>query len=76
MISSSVDDEEDEDALKLLAELLAEEGVDPNARDENSWRTVSPFFVPQGVRLSTLNLNLNREFYCLYLLFYSYYTRH
>lgn len=40
VISSSVDDEEDEDALKLLAELLAEEGVDPNAGDEALWSNV------------------------------------
>lgn len=38
VISSSVEDEEDEEALKLLAELLAEEGVDPNAGDEVLWR--------------------------------------
>ncbi|CAM9360828.1 unnamed protein product [Laminaria digitata] len=37
VISSSVDDEEDEEALKLLSELLAEEGVDPNAGDEALW---------------------------------------
>ncbi|CAN0143526.1 unnamed protein product [Pylaiella littoralis] len=35
VISSSVDD--NEAALKLLAELLAEEGVDPNAGDEALW---------------------------------------
>ena len=63
VISSSVGDEEDEDALKLLAELLAEDGVDPNALDEKSWETVSPLYVPQGVSLSTLNLNSNREQY-------------
>lgn len=40
VISSSVDDEEDEDALKLLAELLAEEGVDPNAGNEALWNNV------------------------------------
>lgn len=49
VISSSVDDEEDEDALKLLAELLAEEGVDPNAGDEALW---------SNVRLCCLWLNL------------------
>lgn len=38
MICSSVDD--NEAALKLLAELLAEEGVDPNAGDEDLWDNV------------------------------------
>lgn len=41
VISSSVDDSEDEDALELLTELLAEEGVDPNAGDEALWSKVS-----------------------------------
>lgn len=52
VISSSVDDEEDEEALKLLAELLAEEGVDPNAGDEALWSNVSnvsPLLLPQAV---------------------------
>lgn len=48
VISSSVDDEEDEEALKLLSELLAEEGVDPNAGDEALWSNVSPLLVPQS----------------------------
>ncbi|CAM9855224.1 unnamed protein product, partial [Hapterophycus canaliculatus] len=37
VISSSVDDNEDPHALQLLAELLAEDGVDPNAGDEHLW---------------------------------------
>ncbi|CAM9575521.1 unnamed protein product [Ectocarpus sp. 12 AP-2014] len=37
VISSSVDEDEDPHALKLLAELLAEDGVDPNAGDEALW---------------------------------------
>ncbi|CAN0051825.1 unnamed protein product [Scytosiphon promiscuus] len=37
VISSSVGDVEDPHALQLLAELLAEDGVDPNAGDEDLW---------------------------------------
>lgn len=40
VISSSVDEDEDPHALKLLAELLAEDGVDPNAGDEALWDNV------------------------------------
>lgn len=40
MISSSVDDDEDPESLKLLAELLAEDGVDPNAGDDALWDNV------------------------------------
>lgn len=42
VISASVGkDEEDKDALKLLAELLAQDAVDPNAGDEALWDIVS-----------------------------------
>lgn len=44
VISAAVDDEEDEHAVTLLTELLAEEGVDPNAGDEASLDKV--IFVP------------------------------
>ncbi len=40
VISSSVDDDEDPESLKLLAELLAEDGVDPNAGDDTLWDNV------------------------------------
>lgn len=40
VISSSVDDDEDPESLKLLAELLAEDGVDPNAGDDALWDNV------------------------------------
>lgn len=66
VISSSVEDEEDEEALKLLAELLAEEGVDPNAGDEVLWRAVSPFFVSASscfIEHTELNLELRRVFF-------------
>lgn len=66
VISSSVEDEEDEEALKLLAELLAEEGVDPNAGDEVLWRAVSPFFVSASscfIEHTELNLELRRDFF-------------
>lgn len=48
VICSSVDD--NEAALKLLAELLAEEGVDPNAGDEALWDNVR---LVQDLRLSS-----------------------
>ena len=57
VISSSVDDEEDEEALKLLSELLAEEGVDPNAGDEALWSNVSPLVCVIG-HWAHLSLNL------------------
>lgn len=40
VISASVEKGEDKDALKLLADLLAQDAVDPNAGDEASWDIV------------------------------------
>lgn len=41
VISASVEkDEDNKDALKLLAELLAQDAVDPNAGDEALWDIV------------------------------------
>lgn len=41
VISASVEkDEDNKDALKLLAELLAQDAVDPNAGDEAMWDIV------------------------------------
>lgn len=36
VISAATDEEEDEEAVTLLTELLAEEGVDPDAGNEAS----------------------------------------
>lgn len=41
VISASVEKNEDKDALQLLAELLAQDAVDPNAGDEALWDIVS-----------------------------------
>lgn len=40
--AAAVDGEEDEESVKLLTALLAEEGVDPNAGNQASWDKVRP----------------------------------
>lgn len=56
VISAAVDEEEDEEAVTLLTELLAEEGVDPNAGDEASLEKVMAR-APRTIRASLSRLS-------------------
>lgn len=71
VIAAAVTEDEDEDSVSLLTALLSEEGVDPNAGNDETWDKVSrpPPSPPSEVQDSLLHTRLFGYICCFYFCF-------